>query len=742
MYPYVAYKDNLFKYYRTGQTWTNTVAFSGGSDKGSFRASFSNTDADGIDPYNTYKRNIANLGVNWKIADKLTYSMNINYTNEKYINPPEIGTQGPGAVNFFTRLSTSIPYEALRDYATNPATGTEAQTSGFQGTILSPIYAYGEAGQSHVRDRDRFLGTSTLRFDVTDWLYVQGRFNYDYSLNFTENKVPGGIGTSIPINTDDGTYKGSYSVSEGWGTDVNADFLVGISKEFDKFSVDASFGGNTFRVKNHNFNENVSRFVVRDFYSISNGTNQNLGYGFNQSRVNSLYGVAEFGYNSTYYLNFTGRNDWFSVLNPTNNSQFYPSVSGSIVFSEFLPDVTWLNFGKIRGSWAQVGSANGVGTYEGNLTYNINSNQFNGQTLASIANGSAPNPNLQPFLVTEKEIGLEARMFNNRFHFDIAAFDKVTTDQVLNVNLSSSSGYGSSKKNLGSLENKGIEMLFEYTPVRTRNFTWTSSWNHTILKTEVLSVGVNPDGTPIEDFLLIYFNGTGNEFLGELHYTVGMSMNQLYTRTYARNENGDILVQANGRLKASDDFVPVGSALPKNTGGWTNTFTYKNLSLGVFVDYKLGGTVLSGTNLNLTRQGHSELSLEGRREGENGIVFPGINEGTGQPNTVAYTNLQGFYGDYRNFQIGDPFTFKSDYIKLRNISLTYNLTNAVSKVNALGFVKGLTLTASCRNVLTLYKDIINLDPEAIQSSGDSRTGYENASLPTTRNYMFSLNVKF
>ena len=149
---------------------------------------------------------------------------------------------------------------------TDPATGTEALTSGFQGTILNPIYAYGIAGQRYENTRDRFLGTATLRYNITNWLYAQGRINYDYSINFTDSKVPGGIATSQPLNTSDGTFKGSYNVSEGWGTDINADYLVGGSKQFGKFSVDASFGGNTFRTKNHNFNQSVSNFIVRDFY--------------------------------------------------------------------------------------------------------------------------------------------------------------------------------------------------------------------------------------------------------------------------------------------------------------------------------------------------------------------------------------------------------------------------------------------------------------------------------------------
>ena len=738
--PYSFQPHRVGDYFQLGKISTNTVAMSGGNANGSFRASFSNTTGSGIEPSNEYKKNTFNVGVNYDITKRLKFTTNINYTKEDYINPPQIGQQGAGSMNFLTRLSQSIPLVNLRANNTNPATGTEAVTSGFQGTILNPYYAM-SAGGSFIDTRDRFLGTSTIRYDFTDWLYAQGRYNYDYAIDFTETKTPGGIGTSIPTNSD-GTFKGSYNVGEGWGTNVNADFLVGVSKKINKFSVNASFGGNTFRVKNHTFNENASNLTVRDLFSISNGVTKAPTYGFSQLRVNSLYGLAELGYNSMFYLNFTGRTDWFSVLNPKYNSKFYPSVSGSFVFSELLKDQKWLSYGKLRGSWAQVGSSNGVNAYDGLLTYSIGANQFNGQTLASITNTSAPNPALQPFTVTEKELGLEARLFDNRLHFDVGYFNKITTNQIMSVQLSDASGYSTSNQNLGSLKNSGVELLIEYTPIETKNFSWTTAWNTTYLKTEVLSVGKNPDGTPIKDLLVIYYNGTGNEFLGELHYTVGMAMNQLYTKTYLRNDKGEILVQDNGRLLASPTSVPVGSSIPKHTGGWNNTVTYKKFTLGVFIDYKLGGTVLSSTYLNMTRQGFSDLSLQGRRDGENGLVFPGVYQSSGLPNTTAVTNLQGFYGDYRNLQIGDPFTFKSDFVKLRSISLSYDLTSTLNKVNFLGFVKGLTITASCRNVAILYKDLPNLDPEAIQSSGDTRTGYENSSLLTTRDFMFALNVKF
>lgn len=759
MRPYSAHPNRLFDYLRTGTNWTNTIGLSGGGANGSFRVSYSNTDAKGLEPNNEYKKRIFNAGINHEITKKLKLQLNINYSNEENINPPLIGTQGDGSVNFFTRSSISVPLEAYREHAVNPVTGAELQNNGFTGTINNPYYAL-QKGKFFNEERNRLLGTATLRYEVTDWLYLQGRANYDNASSFAEWNQLHGAGALTLLVANSATYRGDYNIRQDATRDINADFLLGASKEFGKFSVDASFGGNTWRTRFQRNEQNASNFTVRDLYTLSNGTlrNQNLaggGYDFNQTRVNSLYGLAEFGYNGMFYLNLTGRNDWFSVLNPAKNSKFYPSVSGSFIFSELMPDQTWLSYGKLRGSWARVGSVNGVNTYEGVLTYGINANQFNGQTLATINGNNAPNPLLQPFIVTEKEIGLEMRLFNNKVHFDVAAFDKVTTDQILNVTISNASGYDQSKENKASLRNRGLETMIEVTPIETNDFSWTTSWNNAYLATKVLDVG-NESGT----LLLIFFNGTGNEFLGELRYTEGLPMNQLYTKTYRRNANGDIIYRPNTGTNAAaapytllgsdantpgalpHGFLPVGSSIPKHVGGWNNTLRYKNLSVGIHIDYKFGGTVLSSTHLNMLRQGHSKLSLEGRRQGENGLAISGVSETTGEPISGVVTDLQYYYGFYRGEQIGDPFTFKSDFIKLRNVSLSYNLTSAVRNIQSLSFVKGLTLTAACRNVAILYKDLPGLDPEAIQSSGDFRAGYENSSMPTTRNYNFTLNVRF
>jgi TonB-linked SusC/RagA family outer membrane protein len=739
--PYSAHPYQLFDYLQTGTNLTNTLGLSGGNANGSFRASVSNTTAKGIVPSNEYKRNIFNVGINYNVAKKLNLQLNVNYADEDYINPPQIGTQGDGAVNFFNRMPISTPIDAYRDHAINAA-GAEYKTSGFLGTVNNPYYPL-QKGQKYKDDRDRLLGTATLRYNITSWLFAQGRFNYDRGNNFTEWYALNGTGAEVLTNND-GTYRGSFNINQTTTTDINADFLVNANKTFGKFSVDGSFGGNTLRSQFRSMNQTSSNFSGPDLYSIPNGTVKTQDMGYSQSRINSLYGTAEFGYGGLLYLNFTGRSDWFSVLNPSYNNKFYPSVSGSFIFSELLKNQSWLSYGKLRASWAEVGSIAGVNPYEGLLTYAYNQNPFNNQTLASVAGNNVPNPLLSPFTVRETEIGLELRLFKNRLLVDVAAFDKRTSQQILDVTLSGASGYTGYKQNEASLKNSGLETLLEFKAIQKRDFNWITSWNNAYLETEVLDVGT-ASGTR----LLLYFNGTGNEFLGEIRYTEGLAMNQLYTRTYRRNAKGEIVVGNNGRLLESQGgpintgYYPVGSSIPNFTGGWNNTFTYKNMTLGVLIDYKFGGTVLTSTLLNMTRQGHSKMSLEGR---ENGLIFPAVYESSGAPNTTAITaagnGLQTFWTDYRNLQIGDPFTYKSDFIKLRSISFTYNFTQLLKNVSSMNFVKGLSLSAACRNVAIIHKDLPGLDPEAIQSSGDIRAGYENSSLPTTRNYNITLNVKF
>ena len=324
---------------------------------------------------------------------------------------------------------------------------------------------------------------------------------------------------------------------------------------------------------------------------------------------------------------------------------------------------------------------------------------------------------------------MELRTFDNRLNFDIAAYDKRTTGQILNVDLSPSSGYGGIPVNVAKLKNTGVEVLVDGTPVRASNFSWNVSVNAAYNTSKVLAL--NPGQTRQ---LVVYFNGTGNEFLGSLVYDVGKEMNQLISYTYRRNAKGQIMLNSQGRLLPSEEQVNYGSANAKVIGGITNTFQYKNLSLLIQLDGKFGGKLFSGTALNGLRFGMSQASLVGR----DGVVFDGVlPDGTQNTKSV---DPKVFYADYRTVQIADPFVFSSDFIKLRNITLTYDLSRFITK--NVKFVKGLMVSAYCRNAAVLLKHVPDVDPEAFASSSDSRLGYEQHTEPTTRTWGLNLNVKF
>ncbi|WP_100611454.1 SusC/RagA family TonB-linked outer membrane protein [Confluentibacter lentus] len=723
-------RDRISEFYRMGTAMTNSIALSGGGEKGSFRASFAHTQSEGIDPANTYFRKIINVGFNQNITDKLSLSLNINYTHENNNNPPQVGFQGQSAANFLHRMSFGIPTSAFRDAAVDPVTTTERRTSGFQGTLINPYYLYPR--QFFLDTRDRLLGTTTLRYEFNDWLYAQGRINYDFALSHNERNNPTGWGTSNPLNNAGTGFNGDYNTEMSTGTDLNADFLLGVNKEFGDFSVDVSVGGNIFKIYNKNMGSGAQSFIIRDLYTIENGVNNTQFYNINRSQINSLYAFADLGYKDILFLNATVRNDWFSVLNPDLNSYLYPSIGGSFIFSELM-DAEWLTFGKLRASYADVGSASGSPAFSGILTYSINQNNFNGQKIGFVNGNSSPNPLIRPYSVSEKEIGLELRMFKSRVNLDLAVYEKVTTDQIIDVPLSGSTGYTQTQQNFGSIRGRGGEVLLDITAIQNDNFTWNTAINAGFNESIVESIAPGVTEYLVEDF------ADANEHLGRLYYVVGRPINQVAGRTFLRDDQGRIQVTPTGEavLTGPSDYRYFGGALPKWTGGWTNTFTYKNLSLLVHMDFKAGGKVISSTHINALRQGHNKASLVGR---DGSAPFPdAVIQGTDTP-APAPVNLQNFYTNLKNQQLGDLSIFRSDFIKLRTIALTYDLSGILRDQNS--FIKGLTLSAACRNVALLYKDIPDLDPEAFASSGDRRVGYEQLSIPTTRDFTFNVNIKF
>ncbi len=714
--PYAPVKNRISSFFRVAPSWSNTVAISGGNDKGSFRVSFANQDAAGIVPNNDFHKKIFNVGINYNLTEKLSAQFYVNYDHQFNDNPPIIGVQARSISSSIYRIANSIPFDVLEAGAID-ANGNETPTSRFN-TVTNPYWTL--AKQFQRQTKDHLLATAVVRYQFFDWLYLQGRASTDYLQSMYESNTP--TGTQAVSSAPGGTFNGSYGINTANTRQNNFDFLLGGGHTWGDFGFNATVGGNNFPLVTSTFTEDVTNFYLRDLYTIGNGVTATSTYNLSKQTVNSLYGTAEFSYKNFLYLNVTGRTDWYSVLARSMDHYFYPSISGSFVFSELLPKTSWLNFGKIRVAVAETGSAQGVGPYNA-LTFALAQNSYNGLPLGTINNTSSPNTQIKPFGVNEKEVGLELRMFHNRVNLDISAYDKKTTNQAVPISLSAASGYSTTLVNLGGLVNKGLEFSLELIPVQNSNITWRTAFNTAFNSSKVLSLANNQSqlvvGSP--------------EFFGTIVDVVGLPLNQIQGATYKRDDKGNILLSG-GKPIASTLPVNFGSGLPKATGGWINTVNYKGFTFAAHIDYKAGGKVLSSTNLNLLRQGHSKASLPGR---EGGVIFEGVNSTDGLPNTTA-VNAEDFYANYRATNILDPFVYSSSFVKLRNLSLGYDLSKLVGKK----VVKSMVLSAVCHNVLIIKKYIPNLDPEAIASSGDNLTGYEQASLPTTRTYGFNLNVKF
>jgi len=411
-------------------------------------------------------------------------------------------------------------------------------------------------------------------------------------------------------------------------------------------------------------------------------------------------------------------------------SILYPSISGAYVFSESLPKLPWLSFGKIRLGYADAGSDGDVGAYSNVLFYGINANLINNPAGTPVPVGNngnvVPNANLRPSRTSEAEVGLELRLFNNRVNLDVAAYKKTTRDQIITVQISDASGFINTKINSGKSVNNGWEALLNIIPYRTNAFTWEFTANTAYNKTKVLSIITDKPGDKIT-------TGT-HVFNGEARLVVGEEMGQIAGYGYARSAKGEMIFQSNGLPQRTADLVLFGSALPKWTGGFLNSFNYKGLTLTVLIDYKLGGKMLSGTNFNAIREGLHKMTLEGR---VGGVTGKGVNA-SGGPNTAVAT-VQTYWEHLRSQQIVEPVIYNAGFWKLRQVSLGYDFTKFVP---AKWPVKGLKLDFVANNVFIIKKWVDNIEPESFGFGADTQVGLESPGVPTTRSLGLNLNVKF
>lgn len=724
--PYTPQRHQITQYYRKANSLTNTITLASGGEFGGFNISLSNMTSQAILPGSGYKRKNVNIGFTQIFAKKLTVSGNVSYSNERRTNPPNIGEQDYSPVVLFN-MANSMPMDLLKKYATDKD-GNEFSWSRFTNRT-NPYFALTRFDNIV---RDRIFGNITTRYDITNWLYLQGRIGMDYYSRSQDYNLP--TGSQRQAAATPGFVNGEYVQDERRFRETNADFLLGAKHTFGAFALDANLGGNQMHRKLNRNNVLVNEFYTRGLYTLGNGRLLSPIYEITEQQVNSLYAAAELSYKGFLYVNGTARNDWFSTLSLENRSILYSSISSSFVFSEALRSSmpAWISFGKIRAAYAEVGSDNDVAPYSNNLFYAINPSQFpnpsgTGQPLAGINASTVPNPNLRPMRVSEKEIGLEMKLFNN-IVLELSYYNKLSSDQILQAQTSDASGYLTQLINVGQSRNKGVEMLLSFSPLTTKKFNWNFSFNAAYNRSKVLSLG-----TSISDSMITV--GTG-DFSGELRQVVGKPIGQLYGYGYLRDENGlQVFDAGNGRPLRTLTQIPFGSAVPVWTGGITNTLNYKGINLSFLVDFKLGNKMISGTNFNAWREGLSKPTLVGREEGY--VIGVGVNPNK-QVNTTK-SGVQAFYETVRSQNIAEEFVYNAGLWELRQITLGYDFTKYVSGIK---FIKGLRLNAVANNVAVLKKWVPNIHPEQFGFPSDNLVGLEATGLPITRSLGFNLNVKF
>ncbi|HEA21698.1 hypothetical protein LCGC14_0813200 [marine sediment metagenome] len=700
-YNYSLAENNYIDFYRVGTTFTNSVSVSKGWSEGSFRISFSDLNAKSIVPNSNLKRNTVNLTVDQNISEKLNISATINYTDERSKNKSFL-SDGPKNPNNFLLLAPNIDHNIF-------APGFDAETGAetvFSDDIFvtNPYFITNQGLEDPTRKRT--ISIISTKYNFTDNIYALFRVGND-AINDTFFSVdPWGIAYSQDLKGGLGN-KGQQTRSE-----FNMDGIFGAT--FDVVTdveIDALLGANLRKNDSELVGVSGSPFVLPYIYSPANVVNIGRSYGFNEREAQSAYYSIGVSYKNYLTLTTTGRYDVYSTLTSPlsdSNNIFSPSVTMAFNFADLL-NVEAFDFGKLRASYA-VTSGEPTDPYTNQLYYN------SGNAIGGFPTGSSPlnipNLYLKPYTTSEVEVGLDLRFFNNRLSFDIAYFDKKSSDEIQNASYSISSGFGGGVIANGSIQNKGFEFLVSGVPIQSENFSWTTSFNFTSIENKVLKTDLldNPINLGLNRATL------GNAVTA---FVVGEAGPQIRAYDYTYDGSGNIVLDEAG-LPVRGEFKSYGSVLPDFYGGLNNSFSYKNLNLSFLIDFNYGNKVLSATEFYSRFRGLNKITLDGRESG------------------VGIASAQDYYqAEAQN--ITSTSVVDGDFIKLRQMTLGYSFDTEIFENSKI--LKGIDVSLVGRNLAILMRKAKNIDPENTFGSELRYLGIEGTSLPTTRSIGLNVNFK-
>lgn len=739
--PFVAHPDNVRSFFNTGRTLNNGIAFSGSGDKYDFRLSYNNLDQTGVIPNSSQSKNSFLFNLGYKITPKLTLNTYANFVNSSADNlPGSGGRRATSTMLQFTWFGRQVDVNQLKTYQDALGNNINWNNSYYS----NPYFVAYENTVGQVRNR--LIGSVELNYKIIDGLSANFRTGNDYYTDRRKIKIAYGT---------NGTPFGSYEEDAYTFNENNTEGRLDYTKKLNKdFNLDILLGGNIRTTTFENNDQVASKLAVNGLYTLSNSRDPLISSNiYTKQKIYSAFSSAQLGFRNYAYLNLTARNDWSSTLPAANRSYFYPSVNGSLILSEAFDiksDV--LTFAKLRAGWSKVGKDASpyqlINSYGFIAPFNSNPQQY--------ANSIYLNSDLKPETTKSTEAGLELGLFNNRLRFDFGVYNTNSTDQILNLDVSTSTGYSQKLVNGGTINNKGLEVQLGITPVKTENFTWDINTNFSLNRSEVKSLYGN-----IQSYVL------GTNRTVQVLASVGRPYGQLFGTAFVRNDAGDIIVKADGTPTISSSKQILGKFTPNWIGGITNSFTYKKINLSVLVDAHVGGKIYSNTNRTGTYTGVLASTLEGRGAENGGLsyYYPGnstankavqISAGTAAPGgATVYDDgmiFKGVLADgtanstilpaqqyYKGFTNADEaFVYSATYVKLREVKLGYTLPQ--QWIKSIG-LQSATVSVVGRNLLIIHKDVPNIDPETAFNTGNGQ-GLEDLTLPGVRNVGFNINLKF
>lgn len=741
--PFVPQPNNIRNFYRTGATVNTNVAFSKAGDNYNFRVSYTNFNRTGVSPNTKQNRNNVGLNGEIKLTPKFTVSANVNIFQERLFNVPAEGYGSQTSGSFNQWFHRDLEIEQLRSY--RRPDGSYRSWNITDPTNLDVRYWDNPYVEAYVNTAE---ASNNRTFG-----------NLTASYNFTKDLKLSVIARGDYLNRDNNSRIGSYTLSPDYYGESSYQYkeynYVASLEYSHNLAKDLSlraglFGESREDVVKYLQGNTNGGLAVPEVYTLANSLNRPTVTSYHSTKiVNSVYGYASFGYKQFLYLDLNLRNDWSSALPVQNNSYLYGGVSGSFIFTEngFIPRNDVLTFGKLRASVARVGSD--IDPYQTGQTYNISTIPYDNSPVQSVPN-RLPNANLEPALSTSFEIGTELHFLRgDRIRFDFNYYHRNTKNQILPLPVNGTTGYSTILINAGSIINRGIEISLGGTPVKTTNLTYDATFNFAINRNQVASLypGLNvlrssPEGGGGATLSGYQAAGsTGFGFVGSpafsVNSVVGQPYGQLVGYGYQRDASGNIVVDEDGYPLGVDN-VNLGSILPKFTGGFTNNFTYKGVTLGFSLDYQVGGKFVSVTQMQLAGSG---LALATAGVNENGIPrrdAPSAGGGTlvvgvhqdGTPSS-NFVDTRTLYETAYN-SLWEKWTYDATYVKLREVSIGYNFPK---KWFGKAPIQTARFSIISQNPWLIYTKAKGIDPSQLQTSF-----YEGGQLPSTRTLGFNLNI--